>query len=79
MSMATSDVYGDNDYDLNTLKTVQTHMKSAQSVMQAAKRHRPSQLESLQPSAKKLAPNVLHEKQVRFVFNKKEGRSRWTI
>ena len=64
----------DND-DLNTLKTVQTHLKSAQSVMQATKRHRPSQLESLQPSAKKLASNVLHEKQVRFFSTKKKAGS----
>ena len=63
----------DNADDLNTLKTVQTDLKSAESVMQATKRHRLSQLESLQPSAKKLAPNVLHEKQVRFFLTKKKA------
>ena len=42
-----------DDSDINTLKTVQTHLKSARSVMLAAKRHRPLELGCLQPSAKK--------------------------
>ena len=69
-----------DDSDINTLKTVQTHLKSARSVMLAAKRHRPLELGCLQPSAKKMAPNALHTKQDRFFSTKKKaGPSRSRI
>ncbi len=67
------------DDDLNTLTTVQNHMKSALSVMQAAKLHHLSNSD-LQPGAKKIAHNALHQKQMRFFSTKnKPGPSKSRI